>query len=193
MPACHLYVLPLFREDIVKLGISTDPLARVRAFSSRYYECFDLPRSLLVEFDSVAEARRRETALHRQLRAWNAPAPLTVAAMAGGATEWYRGAWRLLFEAASDDAARGHPAWLPAVAWWQTRLQAEQAELYEWSEACLRGVGTDDPIEPARWASIADVLDAWPALGLEVDDALPEAMATRYRAHRGAWRTGLAD
>ena len=66
MPACYLYVLPLLGEDIAKLGISVDPLARVRAFSRRYYECFDLERSSLVGFDSVAEARRAETALHRR-------------------------------------------------------------------------------------------------------------------------------
>lgn len=193
MPACHLYVLPLFREDIAKLGISTDPLSRVRAFSSRYYECFDLARSLLVGFDSVAEARRRETALHRQLRAWNAPAPLTIAPMAGGTTEWYRGAWPLLCEAASDAAARGHTAWLPAAQWWRMRLQAEEAQLYEWAEACLRDIAVDDAIAPAHWARVVDVLDAWPALGLEVEHALPEAMARRYRAYRKSWRTGLAD
>ena len=191
MSACHLYVLPAFHEDIAKLGISVDPLARVRAFSGRYYECFDLGRSLLVGFDSVAEARRRETALHRRLRPWNAPAPLTVARLAGGGTEWYRGAWPLLLEAAAEDAARGHPAWLPAEAWWRERLRAEEERLYEWAEACLRDVCADEALAPERWSAIANVLDAWPALGLEVETALPEAMARRYRAHRDAWRSGL--
>lgn len=193
MPACHLYVLPAFGEDIAKLGISVDPLARARAFSSRYYECFDLSRSLLVGFDSVAEARRRETELHRQLRPWNAPAPLTVPRMAGGGTEWYRGAWSLLHEAAAEDASRGHAAWLPAEGWWRERLRAEEALLYEWAEASLRDACADEPLAPALWSPIADVLDAWPALGLDVEPALPEAMASRYRAYRRAWRQGLAD
>ncbi len=192
MPACHLYVLPLFHEDMVKLGISVDPLARVRAFSARYYECFDLARSLLVGFDSVAEARRRETGLHRRLRPWNAPAPLTVARLAGGSTEWYRGASSLLREAAAEDAALGHPAWLPADQWWRDRLRAEEPVLYEWAEACLRDVSSDEPLSHERWAPIADVLDAWPALGLEVGHALPEAMVVRYRAHRRAWRVHLS-
>jgi len=193
MPACHLYVLPLFNEDIAKVGISVDPLARVRAFSTRYYECFDLERSLLLGFDSVAEARRRETALHRQLRPWNAPAPLTVARIAGGGTEWYRGALPLLQAETADDAARGHPAWLPAGDWWRSRLQAEQALLYEWAEACLRDVASDQALSPEAWSPIVDVLDAWPALALPVEAALPRAMARRYRAYREAWRVELRD
>lgn len=193
VPTCHLYLLPLLHEDIAKVGISVDPLARVRAFSSRYYECFDLERSLLVAFDSVREARRRETALHRALRPWHAPAPLTVPLRAGGGTEWYRGAWPQLRDAASADAALGHPAWLPAGDWWRARLQAEQARLYEWAEACLRDVPDDAPVPPAHWSRVVDVLDAWPALGLDVSQALPEAMAGRYRRHRAAWRGTLDD
>lgn len=191
MPACHLYVLPLFREDIAKLGISVEPLARVRAFSARYYECFDLSRSLLVGFDSVAEARRREAALHRLLRPWNAPAPLTVARIAGGGTEWYRGALPLLQAEAADDAGRGHPAWLPAGDWWRARLQAEQALLYEWAEACLGGVAPDQILPPEAWSPIVDVLDAWPALGLPLEPALPPAMARRYRRYRESWGSGM--
>lgn len=193
MPACHLYVLPAFHEDIVKLGISVDPLARVRAFSARYYECFDLARSLLVGFDSVSEARRRETGLHRRLRPWNAPAPLTVARLAGGGTEWYRGAYALLRDAVAGDAALGHPAWMPAHQWWRERLRAEEAVLYEWAQARLGDVCADEPLAAGQWAPIADVLDAWPALGLDVVHALPEAMAVRYRAYRAAWRVDLTD
>lgn len=191
MSTCHLYLLPLLHEDIAKVGISVDPLARVRAFSSRYYECFDLERSLLLAFDSVREARRRETALHRALRAWRAPAPLTVPPRAGGGTEWYRGAWARLCDAAAADAALGHPAWLPAGDWWRARLQAEEARLFEWAEACLREVPGDAPVPPALWSRVVDVLDAWPALGLDVSHALPDAMLARYRLHRAAWQPTL--
>src|SRR5690606_29571543 len=93
MPARHLYVLPLFCEDLAKIGISVDPLARVRSFSARYYEGFDLARSVVVRFEDGGDARRLETALHRRLRRWKAPAPLTVATAAGGASGWYAG-WK---------------------------------------------------------------------------------------------------
>ncbi|MDH5832892.1 GIY-YIG nuclease family protein [Luteimonas kalidii] len=191
MPACHLYILPLLHEDIAKVGISVDPLARVRAFSRRYYESFDLDRSLLLAFDSVAEARRRETALHRALRVWRAPAPLTVPALAGGGTEWYRGAWPQLQAEAAAGAAAGHQAWLPADDWWRARLQAEEPRLYEWAEACLRDVPDDAPLPQTHWSRVVDVLDAWPALGLGVAHALPEAMVTRYSTHRTAWHLPL--
>jgi len=75
---CFLYVLPLAYENFLKVGISSDPLLRIRAFSRRYYESFDLTRTLLVEFDSRREAQARETALHRLLRPLNATQPITI-------------------------------------------------------------------------------------------------------------------
>src|SRR5690606_33607656 len=137
MPACYLYILPLLNEDVAKVGISVDPLARVRAFATRYYECFDLERSGLVGFDSVAEARRRETALHRQLRPWNAARPLTVPLRAGGHTEWYRGAAALLREEAEADRGRGLVVHQPAGDWWRERLLQERPLLFEWAEQYL--------------------------------------------------------
>ncbi|WP_457017678.1 MULTISPECIES: GIY-YIG nuclease family protein [unclassified Luteimonas] len=193
MPACHLYILPLLNEDLVKLGISVDPLARVRAFAPRYYECFDLERSSLVGFDSVAEAQRRETGLHRQLRSWNAPQPLTVPLRAGGHTEWYRGASALLREEAERDLQLGHRVHQPAGAWWRRRLQEERPLLFEWGEQCLRDLPSDALPQTALWQGIVDVLDAWPALGLRVDDALPEPLAQAYRRYRSAWGASLSD
>ncbi len=191
MPARHLYILPLFCEDLAKIGISVDPLARVRSFSARYYEGFDLARSVVVRFEDGGDARRLETALHRRLRQWNAPAPLTVATAAGGATEWYRGAMPQVLDAVAEEAGRGHAVWAPALDWWRERLRGEEPLLYEWAEACLREVAADEPLAPQAWTRIADVLDAWPALGLGVVHALPPAMARRYRAYRRAWCTGL--
>lgn len=191
MPACHLYVLPLVHEDIAKVGISVDPLTRVRAFAARYYECFDLGRSIVIGFDRVVDARRRETQLHRQLRPWNAPPPLVDALRAGGVTEWYRGCASILQAEAERDAGRGHPVWMPALDWWKQRLLDERPLLYEWAEQCLRDVPEDDPPAPAVWSRIVDVLDAWPALGLGVEEALPPHVARRYRRHRAAWHPGL--
>ncbi len=191
MPACYLYVLPLPGEDLAKVGISVDPLARVRAFAPRYYECFDLERSGLVGYDSVAEARQRETALHRQLRAWNAVAPLTVPLRAGGHTEWFRGAMSILLEAAEAERAAGQAVHRPAGDWWRQRLQQEQALLYEWAEQYLQELPAQCLPQTPLWQGIVDVLDAWPALGLRVDDALPDALAATYRQYRRAWSSSL--
>jgi hypothetical protein len=192
MPACHLYVLPLFCEDMAKIGISVDPLARAQSFSARYYDCFDLARSLVARFEDVAGARRCETALHRRLREWNAPAPLTVAASAGGRTEWYRGAMSLVADALAGEAGQGHAVWAQALDWWRSRLRAQEALLYEWAEACLRDVAGDEPMPAQVWRRVVDVLDAWPALGLEIVHALPPAMARRYGLYRDALGSTLA-
>jgi hypothetical protein len=192
MPACYLYVLPLQHEDILKLGISVDPLARARAFARRWYECFDVSRSILVGFDSVPEARRREAGLHRQLRPWRGPCPLTVPVQAGGHTEWYRGALPVLHEEAGRDRERGHPVHLPALEWWRRRLQEEQPLLYEWAQQCLADVHEDGLQQTPLWPGIVDVLDAWPALRLGLDGALPDPLAAAYRDYRDAWRQSLS-
>lgn len=107
MSVCYLYVLPLAYEDILKLGISRDPFARALAFSRRYYEFFDLSRSLLVEFDSRRQAQARETVLHRRLRDWNAMQPITVPRAAAGKREWYRGAYdTMLAQVETDEGGR---------------------------------------------------------------------------------------
>src|SRR5690606_462099 len=161
MPACHLYVLPLVHEDIAKVGISVDPLARVRAFAARYYECFDLAGSIVIGFDGVAEARRRETQLHRQLRAWNAPPPLVGALRAGGVAEGVRRCGRVPGGEAERGAVRGHLVGVPAVDWWKRRLLAEQPLLFEWSEQCLRDLPEEGAVPPLFWSLIVDALDAW--------------------------------
>ena len=76
--ACYLYVLPCAYEDLLKLGFSRQPLARMQALQPRWFEFFDLDRALLVETDTVREARRLELDFGRRLRAHGAPAPLTV-------------------------------------------------------------------------------------------------------------------
>lgn len=82
-----LYVLPCAYEDFAKLGIAADPLARMRAFSPRYYEFFDLDRAWMADAGSLREARGWETRWKRALREHAAPPPLLVPARAAGGTE----------------------------------------------------------------------------------------------------------
>lgn len=192
---CYLYILPLAGEDLLKIGIASDPLARAQAFSRRYYDTFDLARSLLVAFDTRREAQARETALHRRLREWNAPQPITVPLRAAGLTEWYRGAHAELEAEVAADRERGLEVHHGALDWWRQRLQRERGALYEWAAQLQRDAddaGGQGALPLQRLQLLADALDAWPALGIALDeDALPPALAAWYARYREAWRTGL--
>ncbi len=185
---CYLYVLPLAYEDITKLGISHDPLVRVQAFSRRYYEAFDLSRSLLVEFDGQREARLRETALHRRLRDWNAMQPITVPAAAAGKTEWYRGAYGLLETAVREDADSGRVVHAPAFDWWHRRLHEERPHLYEWASEILRGCAGDLSSSGAR-GLLTDALDAYRVFDISLVDVLPPEYELQQFAARADMRT----
>ena len=80
-------------EDMIKVGLSHDPLARLSAFHPRWFEAFDLEHSLLIETETRRDAQELETALHRKLIDHNCPQPMTMRAEVGGGTEWYRGAY----------------------------------------------------------------------------------------------------
>lgn len=95
---CFVYVLPCAYEDLLKVGFSRDPLSRIAAFHPRWFETFDLERGVLIETETVRDARALELRLHRRLALHNAPAPLIVDTSVGGGTEWFRGA--------SDDLAQ---------------------------------------------------------------------------------------
>lgn len=173
---CYLYVLPLAYEDILKLGISHDPLARALAYSRRYYEFFDLSRSLLVEFDSRREAQARETQLHRRLRDWNAVQPITVPGAAAGKTEWYRGAYAALQASVAEDAEQGRVVHMPAMEWWKARLLDEREQLYEWVAQVLRECDGE-----LRARTLADALDGYTALGICLQGVLPPELLEASR------------
>lgn len=172
MSVCYLYVLPLAYEDILKLGISRDPFTRAMAFSRRYYEFFDLSRSLLVEFDSRKQAQSRETALHRQLRDWNAMQPITVPRAAAGKREWYRGAYDTVLAQIERDETEGRIVHRPALPWWQARLGAERERMCEWLAQVPRECAGE-----LRTRMIADALGGYVALGVSLRDVLlPDAL-----------------
>lgn len=177
MSVCYLYVLPLAYEDILKLGIARDPFARTQAFSRRYYEFFDLSRSLLVEFDSRKHAQARETALHRGLRDWRAMQPITVPRAAAGKREWYRGAYDTVFAQIADDEAEGRVVHRPALPWWQARLRAERELLYEWVIQLMRDEAGPLLLHERR-RRMADVLDAYAQLDVSLEGALPPSWHT---------------
>jgi hypothetical protein len=80
-------------EDLLKVGMTHDPLGRWSSFHPRWFQAFDLDHTMLVETETRADAQALETALHRSLRGHGCPVPLTMRSAAGGVTEWYRGAY----------------------------------------------------------------------------------------------------
>ena len=178
---CFLYVAPSAYEDQLKLGFSRDPLVRLQSLHPRWFEAFDLDRALLVETETVRDARALELKLRRQLVAHNAPAPLTVRQQAGGHTEWYRGAYEQLRDAVIALEAAGHTVHVPARAWFRDALLGRVDLLYSWTEAVLTPDELDGLVahSPAQRV-VRDALDACAQLGIELQPLLPERVWRWY-------------
>ncbi|MCL1633520.1 GIY-YIG nuclease family protein [Luteimonas sp. SX5] len=186
--ACFLYVAPCVYDDILKVGFARDPLLRLHQLHRRFYEFFDLDAAFLIQTDTVREARALETAMHRVLAIHNAPAPLTIREPAGGATEWYRGAYGILrgrAHALADEGYVHHPSLRP---WLRERLLRQSTELYSWAETAYAALSLADADMPAHEASLRqamrDTLDAYAAFDIDLAPVLPEDVLRWYRAGR---------
>lgn len=183
--AAFVYVLPCRFEDILKVGFSRDPLVRMQSLHPRYFEFFDLDRVLLVRTEAVLEARALESELFQVAALHSAPAPLSVSAAAGGHTEWYRGAYRLLCEALESRArSAGFTLHAPAGGWLRARLEQESAALYETCTQILHAIESarcyEEPA-PGLEAQLRNRLDAYAALDLEIAHRLPPPVLAWYR------------
>ena len=180
---CYLYVLPCAYEDLLKLGFSRDPLARMQQLHSRWYEFFDLDRALLVETESVRDARALELAQRRALAEYNAPMPLTVREAAGGEREWYRGAYSLLADAARMLGEGGHALHVPLRDFARQALLARAPLLFSWSQAMLTVDDLDQrtATTPVQ-RTVRDALDAHAALDIDLEPLLPAAVRRWHRA-----------
>ncbi|GHA70250.1 hypothetical protein GCM10007067_02930 [Lysobacter bugurensis] len=179
-----MYVAPCAYEDLLKLGFSRDPLDRLRSLHRRYFEVFDLGRAMLVETETVRDARAIELRLRRELGEHNAPAPLVMREEAGGASEWYRGAYGRLDQAVLALEAGGHRVHRPADTWFRAALTARSDLLYAWTLAVL----PTDPVEagdPRACALVSDALDACGALGIDLEPRLPPAVLAWHRQRGG--------
>jgi hypothetical protein len=180
--ASFVYVFPRPGEDILKLGMSRDPLERLQALHSRWYEFFDLDAGWLCETDRVCDARALELRLSRTLQGLRAPAPLTVAARAGGATEWFRGAAQSLDVHADDLAMAGHRLHRPLLPWLRQRMDEQAGLLFHWSSLLLEQLppmrsapAHETPPTPEEW-KLRNGLDAFPALGLALESRVSPAV-----------------
>lgn len=183
---CYLYVAPCVHEDLLKLGYSRDPLERFQSLHRRWYELFDPCGIALVETDTVRDARDLELALKRELLEHNATAPLTVERVAGGHGEWYRGAADRLHRAVQHLRQQGHRVHAPAREWLRQSLLARAELLFAWTQAAL----SPDELEgrsghTAAQGVVRDALDAFPALGLDLEPWLPPDVLQWYRRGGG--------
>jgi len=183
---CFVYVAPCAWEDLLKLGHSRDPLERLQALHPRWYEFFDLDRGLLVETDTVREARDLELTLARGIVEHNAPVPLVIRREAAGHGEWYRGAWDGVARQVATLRDEGWPVHAPLRSWLRAALAARGDLLFDWTTAVLGPDDFDAPrCDTPRQRAVRDVLDAWPALELPLAPLLPERVAAWHRAVSG--------
>ena len=176
----YLYVLPCAYEDLLKLGFSRDPLARMQAIHPRWYEFFDLDRAMAVQAETAREAQAMETRYKQLLVEHNAPPPMIASAVAGGGSEWYRGAYAALDLIADELVDAGYFAHRPLRPWIRERLLGTADRLYSWTRL-LSADDLDDAHNPAP-RLVRNVLDAYVALDIELAPWLPSDI---YAWHHG--------
>jgi hypothetical protein len=184
-----VYVASCSDEDILKLGFSRDPLARLRSFHPRYFEFFDLDRSFLVETDRVKDARAIERRLADAVAEHRAPSPLLVDRTAGGHTEWYRGAYAAIHADAMQAIAElGHGYHASLRQWLRGRLTLQSDMIYEWSGQMLRTLeiqrGSDPQGALLLQQTLEAALDAYERVGLATDHLLPEDVLEWWQQHK---------
>ncbi len=174
-----VYVFPCHGENILKLGFSRDPLDRLQSLHQRYFDFFDLDAALLIETDTVREARAIELAQGRALKLHSAPAPLLVSRAAGGHTEWYRGALQALVAAADAMQAQGYRVHRCVRGWLRERMAERAGVIHHWSARMLEAIELENatcaiPRPPTRLEStLRNALDACEAAGLPIATVVP--------------------
>jgi hypothetical protein len=186
-----VYVASCRGEDILKLGFSRDPLARLRSFHPRYFAFFDLDRSFLIETDRVKDAREIERRLAGTVAEHRAPSPLLVERAAGGHTEWFRGAYEVIHaEAMRAIAELGHGYHASLRHWLRERLTQQGDTIYEWSSQMLRAIeiqrGSDPRGALTLLQTLEAALDAYEHVDLATDHLLPEDVLDWWRQHKTA-------
>jgi hypothetical protein len=182
-----VYVIPCRGDTRFKVGFARDPIHRWRNFHARFHAYFDLQRGLLVVATRVAEARAIEQRLLSQFHAFEAPAPLDIAAVAGGSSEWLRGVLDdVVAEAIALASARGLVLHRPASAWLRAHLLERRELLFDWSMRLLEQIEYErehgDPSCPPLAArALRDTLDAYASTGVELAEHLPEAVVRWLR------------
>jgi hypothetical protein len=181
-PFCG-YIFPCVLEDVCKVGFTSNPLARIAQFHPRWFEFFDLEAGVLVGAESQREARDLELLLRRPLGEHRAPMPLTISSVAGGKTEWLRGAARSLSSAVGELSAQGYQ--VRALGDCLRAALARRADaLYEWAQTGLEA-GAFGDASHAPTQAVMDTLDAYRFVGLEVAGHIPAPAYAAYLRYAG--------
>ena len=167
-------------EDILKVGLSHDPVARWSAFHRRWFEAFDLDHSLLLQTETRRDAQALETAPHRLLRDHNCPAPLTMRDQFGGGTEWYRGAYRNALGFAREAARQGHVLHPSARAWFAHAMQGRTDTLAGLLDQAVRDMASG-AMTPAQFDALNDLVDAHRAFDEDIPARFSTELATLSR------------
>jgi hypothetical protein len=186
--AC-VYVLPCREQDVLKVGFSRDPLQRLHALHRQFHEFFDLHRALLIETDTVREARYIERALIQRFTDARTPAPLAVRRVAGGRTEWFAGVASDVDTMARALALeRGHVLHAPLSTWLRERFAQLRDVLYGWSAHMLDAVVYEQFNIPASGLpdtrpaeTLRATLATLEALDLDLQDLVPTPVIAWYR------------
>lgn len=187
----YVYVLPRAAEDHVKLGFSRDPFERFRTLHPRFHDFFDLQQGLLIEVDTIKEARRIERLLIERWPEHRAAAPFDVSAQAGGHTEWFRGINDAVVEFSRRVADRyGYTLHAPLSQWLSGRMSDYAGDLYDWSLRMFEIIEWQHSNVPSqardgRYASVLrETLDAFRAVGMDTDSVLPRTVQRWYASQR---------
>jgi len=183
-----VYVLPCRDRDLLKLGFSRQPLERFQTLHPRYFEFFDLERGLLIETDRVGDARRVERTLITAHANQRADAPHEVQRSAAGHTEWFAGIHSSAVERAHTlCSATGFMLHSPVRDWLRSELAMRIDLLFDWSDRLFDAIEYERfnagaaPGGSASERVLRDVLDAFIALDLSVQAAVPERV---FRWHQ---------
>ena len=159
-------------EDLLKVGLTRDPLARWSSFHPRWFEAFDLDHSLLVETETRADAQALETRLHRMLVDHHCPMPITMREQAGGGTEWFRGAYTTVRRHIDELQAGGFIVHCAATPWLQAAMRDRQDRL----QGLLRQALAEHMagwLAPAQLQGLRDLVDAHRFLDPQLASRLP--------------------
>ena len=168
-----LYVLALpGPEDVLKVGISRQPLARWASFHRRWFQAFDLDRSMLVETETRAEAQAMETRLHRRLSEHQCPIPMTIRVNAGGFTEWYRGASLIVDNFVLERGKEGYTVHPQARAWLAPQMK-EMSESLHGMAAFAYEQHLADRLDPDALDRLRALVEAQWAFGADIDTMVP--------------------
>lgn len=191
----YVYVLPCRDEDILKVGFSRDPVDRFRTLHPRFFEFFDLDRGLLIHTDHLRDARRIERLFITTFADLRAPAPLVVPRSAAGHTEWYRGAYlpisMLAHKLCAQEQLTLHA---PLRRWLRTQFDAWSDLLFGWSSRMLDMIEYEHfniPLDQRTGHCekvLREVLDAYIALGNDLQNLVPEPVLSWYY-HRSFFQT----